>query len=76
MTDQRPEMAVIADLPADLRHALSKDFALVDEPLEGANAIAIACHHGPDRADEDRIRQIGRRRQCRSSLLRLRKAES
>ena len=34
MTDQRPEMAVIADLPADLRHALSKDFALVDEPLE------------------------------------------
>ena len=51
MTDQRPEMAVIADLPADLRHALLKDFALVDEPLEGANAIAIACHHGPNRAD-------------------------
>lgn len=43
MTDRRPEIAVIADLPADLRHALSKDFALVDEPLEGAHAIAVAA---------------------------------
>ena len=53
MTDRRPEMAVIADLPADLRHALTKDFALVDEPFEGAHALAIACHQGPDWADSD-----------------------
>ena len=42
MMDQRPEIAVIADLPADLRNALSANFTLVDEPLEGANANAIA----------------------------------
>ena len=39
MTDT-PEIAVIADLPADLRKALSNDFTLVDVPLEGPNAIA------------------------------------
>ncbi len=47
MTD-KPEIAVIADLPADLRNALSNDFSLIDTPLEGPNAIALSAlptHH-------------------------------
>lgn len=39
MTD-KPEIVVIADLPSDLRNALSEDFNLLDAPLEGPNAIA------------------------------------
>ena len=44
----KPEIAVIADLPADLRNALSNDFSLIDTPLEGPNAIALSAfpsHH-------------------------------
>lgn len=47
MTD-KPEIAVIADLPADLRNALSNDFSLIDVPLEGPGAIALSAlppHH-------------------------------
>ena len=44
----KPEIVVIADLPADLRNALSNDFSLIDMPLEGPNAIALSAlptHH-------------------------------
>lgn len=44
----KPEIAVIADLPADLRNALAIEFSLVDVPLEGPNAVelsALPSHH-------------------------------
>ena len=38
MTKKRHEIAVVADLPGDLREALAERFDLVEEPLEGARA--------------------------------------
>jgi lactate dehydrogenase-like 2-hydroxyacid dehydrogenase len=39
--DQQPEIAVIAELPSDLRQALAQHFTLVDHPLEGKDAVAM-----------------------------------
>jgi hydroxypyruvate reductase len=36
---QRPEIAVIADLPGDVRQALGGHVTLADHPLEGQNAL-------------------------------------
>lgn len=41
--NERPEIAVIADLPADLRTALERDFQLITVPLEGANAQPVTA---------------------------------
>ncbi|MCW2392060.1 2-hydroxyacid dehydrogenase [Sphingobium sp. B11D3A] len=38
-----PEIAVIAELPADLRTALERDFRLIPVPLEGANAQPVTA---------------------------------
>jgi len=38
---ERHEIAVIADLPGDLREALAQRFELVDEPLEGPRAKTV-----------------------------------
>ncbi|MCW2349200.1 2-hydroxyacid dehydrogenase [Sphingobium sp. B12D2B] len=41
--NERPEIAVIAELPADLRTALERDFRLIPVPLEGANAQPVTA---------------------------------
>lgn len=41
--DERPEIAVIAELPEDLRTALARDFQLIHLPLEGANAHPVTA---------------------------------
>ncbi|MCW2390014.1 lactate dehydrogenase-like 2-hydroxyacid dehydrogenase [Sphingobium sp. B11D3B] len=38
-----PEIAVIAELPADLRTALERDFRLIPVPLEGANSQPVTA---------------------------------
>ena len=40
---ERPQIAVIAELPADLRTALERDFQLIYLPLEGANAHPVTA---------------------------------
>ena len=41
--DERPEIAVIAELPEDLRTALERDFQLIHVPVEGANAHPVTA---------------------------------